>query len=95
MSLLYTSRAIFTPGTTDRASLINDAFSLAESGHLGYSIPLSMTRYLKKEKDLVPWRSAVDKIDYIEKMLVNSNQYSTLRKVTISLLVSIGLFATD
>ena len=42
-----------------------------------------MTRYLKKEKDLVPWRSAVDKIDYIEKMLVNSNQYSTLRKVSL------------
>jgi hypothetical protein len=43
--------------TTDRGSLINDAFSLAESGHLDYSIPLSMTRYLKKEKDLVPWKS--------------------------------------
>ena len=48
-----------------------------------------MTRYLKKEKDLVPWRSAVDKIDYIEKMLVNSNQYSTLRKVTIYLFITL------
>ena len=73
----------FLSGTTDRGSLINDAFSLAESGHLDYSIPLSMTRYLKKEKDLVPWRSAVDKIQYIEKMLVNSNFYSTLRKVIV------------
>ena len=28
----------------DRASLLNDAFSLAESGHLDYSVPLDMTR---------------------------------------------------
>jgi hypothetical protein len=32
----------------DRASLLNDAFSLAEAGHISYTIPLSMTEYLTK-----------------------------------------------
>jgi hypothetical protein len=33
---------------SDRASLLNDAFSLAEAGHISYAIPLSMTEYLTK-----------------------------------------------
>ena len=37
----------------DRASLLNDAFALAESGRLPYSTPLDMTRYLAKEEHLV------------------------------------------
>ena len=47
--------------TKDRAHLLNDAFSLAESGHVPYSIPLAMTKYLKKEQSLIPWESAYDK----------------------------------
>ena len=39
----------------DRASLLSDAFSLAEAGMLGYEIPLSITAYLSQESHLVPW----------------------------------------
>ena len=55
----------------DRSSLINDAFSLAESGHIDYSIPLSMTKYLKKEKDYVPWEGAFDKLLHLEMPVEN------------------------
>ena len=50
-------------GTTDRAHLLNDAFALAESGHVDYSVPLSMTRYLRREADFVPWRAAYRELD--------------------------------
>lgn len=68
-------------GTTDRSNLINDAFSLAESGHIPYSVPLSMTLYLKKEKDYVPWATAVEKFKFIEDILKQTSEYSKFRKV--------------
>lgn len=66
--------------TKDRAHLINDAFSLAESGHLEYSIPLSMTKYLKKESSLIPWESAYEKINTMGRLLSDSPTYSLFRK---------------
>ena len=68
----------------DRASLLSDAFSLAESGHLGYDIPISMSSYLKKEKSLVPWETAYRSLKKIETLLDGSNAYPLLRKVNIS-----------
>ena len=73
----------------DRASLLSDAFSLAESGHLGYDIPISMSSYLKKEKSLVPWETAYRSLKKIETLLDGSNAYPLLRKVNISILSNI------
>ena len=44
-----------TLGAMDRASLLNDAFALAEAGRIDYKIPLDMTSYLTRETHLVPW----------------------------------------
>ena len=73
----------------DRASLLSDAFSLAESGHLGYDIPISMSSYLKKEQSLVPWETAYRSLKKIETLLDGSNAYPLLRKVNISFLSNI------
>jgi len=71
--------------TKDRAHLINDAFSLAESGHVPYSVPLSMTKYLKKEQSLIPWESAYDKINTMGKLLKDSPSYSLFRNYVLNL----------
>ena len=81
--LLMKSHTVLS--TKDRAHLINDAFSLAESGHVPYSVPLSMTRYLKKEQSLIPWESAYDKINTMGKLLQDSPTYSIFRKYVLSL----------
>ena len=65
----------------DRASLINDAFSLAESKDLDYSIPLAMTQYLKKETKYVPWDTAYEKLTTIKDLLENTDIYPIFRKV--------------
>ena len=65
--------------------MINDAFSLAESGQVPYSVPLSMTKYLKKEKSLIPWESAYDKINTMGRLLQNSPSYSLFRKYVLDL----------
>ena len=69
--------------TKDRAHLINDAFSLAESGHVPYSIPLAMTKYLKKENSLIPWESAYDKIVTMGQLLLDTPTYPLFRKVRL------------
>ena len=65
----------------DRASLLNDAFSLAESGHLGYDIPVLMTAYLKKEQSLIPWETVYKSLEKIRALLEGTKVYPLLRKV--------------
>ena len=71
-------------GTMDRAHLINDAFSLAESGHVDYSVPLTMTRYLSLESDLVPWRAAYRALTRVESRIRDTEVYPLFRKVRVS-----------
>ena len=65
----------------DRSSLLNDAFSLAESGHLGYDIPILMTTYLKKEEGLIPWETVYKSLEKIRGLLEGTKVYPLLRKV--------------
>lgn len=60
-------------GPMDRASLLNDAFALAEAGHLNYTTPLDMIAYLAQETHLVPWDtvySSLNKLSEIEELSV-------------------------
>ena len=81
----------------DRASLLNDAFSLAESGHLksstssGYDIPISMTNYLKKEEGLIPWETVYKSLDKVRGLLDGTKVYPLLRKVCIHQLWLTGM----
>jgi len=61
--------------STDRASLLNDAFSLAQSGHISYSVPLSMTKYMQKEQNLVPWETVFDTLVQIIDLLRYTETY--------------------
>ena len=67
----------------DRAHLINDAFALAESGHVDYSVPLSMTRYLRLEADYVPWRTAYKALTRVESRIRDTEAYPSFRKARI------------
>jgi len=71
----------------DRASLLNDAFSLAESGHIGYDIPLSMTRYLEKETHLVPWDTVYDKLMIMGGLLERTPSYPLYRSYVVDLVI--------
>jgi len=69
----------------DRASLINDAFCFAESGHIDYSIPLSMTNYLSKESHLVPWDTAYSSLMGMSNLLKKTFVYPKFRKYILDL----------
>ena len=41
----------------NRAQIIDDAFSLARAGQLGYDVAFITTSYLAQEKEFVPWKA--------------------------------------
>uniref|UniRef100_A0A915AG91 Aminopeptidase n=2 Tax=Parascaris univalens TaxID=6257 RepID=A0A915AG91_PARUN len=47
-------------GVRSRARIIDDAFALAQAGHLSYEIPLNISAYLRKEEEYLPWSMALD-----------------------------------
>ena len=66
--------------SSDRASLLNDAFSLAESGHIPYTVPLSMTKYLKNEFNLVPWKTVYNKMVDLKEILTYTPAFPLLQE---------------
>ena len=68
---------------TNRAQILNDAFSLARAGRLNYSTALSLTNYLQKEEDYVPWQAALHSLDYLDQMLGRTGVYGDYKKYLI------------
>ncbi len=66
---------------SNRAGLINDAFSLARANQLSYDIAFNLTAYLHKERDYVPWAAFFDAIDFIDGMLATSDSYGLLQVI--------------
>ncbi|XP_068743771.1 glutamyl aminopeptidase-like isoform X2 [Montipora capricornis] len=58
---------------TDRAGLIDDAFNLARGGYIKYSVPLNITKYLKKEDEYVPWEAVDTSLNTIDHILPRSS----------------------
>nr|XP_045582294.1 aminopeptidase N-like isoform X1 [Procambarus clarkii] len=73
--------------TQNRAQIIDDALDLARAGHLSYDTALRVTRYLPRERDYVPWASALDNLQYLHAMFTHSADYGALRKYLLELVV--------
>ncbi|RLU25456.1 hypothetical protein DMN91_001612 [Ooceraea biroi] len=59
----------------DRASLIDDAFSLCDAGELDASTPLELSLYLVNERDYAPWETALRYLNFWKKRLGESEAY--------------------
>ena len=53
---------------------------MAKSGHLDYQTALSVTGYLSKEVEYVPWVSALNGLSYINTMLKRTAAYGEFKK---------------
>ncbi|KAL1493346.1 hypothetical protein ABEB36_011418 [Hypothenemus hampei] len=58
INILKTNHTVFS--ATDRANLIDDAFTLCRAGLLNATIPLELSTYLVKEKEYAPWAAAIE-----------------------------------
>ncbi|CAH0561852.1 unnamed protein product [Brassicogethes aeneus] len=73
----------------DRASLLDDAFTLCRAGLLNASVPLEMSLYLYKERDYVPWATAMDHFQSWARRLSESLSYKMFLKYMRQLLTPI------
>lgn len=63
----------------NRAQLVDDAFGLARAGLISYKLALQVTEYLAKETEFVPWTAADRGFTYINRLLVDSENYANLK----------------
>ena len=60
----------------NRAQLIDDALNMARNNRLNYTVALTLTLYLERETDYVPWRTTFGNMPFLHNMLRSSKQYN-------------------
>ncbi|KAI4503282.1 hypothetical protein M0802_001504 [Mischocyttarus mexicanus] len=71
------SKEFISIPSVNRAALIDDAFNLARSGYINYSIPFDLSKYLKRETDYEPWIAAINNFMFLNRIL---NKISEVHK---------------
>lgn len=59
----------------NRAHLIYDAFTLARSGRLSYSVALELTNYLHRETDYIPLYAFASVFSYFNSLASGGSNY--------------------
>lgn len=65
--------------TLNRAELLNDALDLAWSGQQNYAIALRLIKYLRQEREYLPWRAALSTLSDVSRMLRRTSQYGLFK----------------
>ncbi|XP_017572740.1 alanyl (membrane) aminopeptidase b [Pygocentrus nattereri] len=63
----------------NRVQLIDDAFNLARAKIIPTTLALRTTQYLSTEREYMPWKSALDNLDYYYLMFDRSEVYGYLQ----------------
>lgn len=66
---------------------MNDAFALADSTMLSYSTAMKLTKYLKDEREYVPWSVAAAKFASLKQLLMFTDIYTEFKKYVIDTLL--------
>ncbi|XP_017884091.1 aminopeptidase N-like [Ceratina calcarata] len=64
----------------NRAQMIDDAFNLARTESLNYTLALNVTLYLTHETDYIPWQPAFRHLGFLQNLLRTSNKYYTFKR---------------
>lgn len=70
----------------NRAQILSDALELAKVGQLDYSVALSLTEYLDKETEYIPWVSALSGLSHLNMMMKRNNAYGDFKRYMRKLL---------
>ncbi|KAF6199081.1 hypothetical protein GE061_007106, partial [Apolygus lucorum] len=84
ISVLKKNYTTFSP--TDRASLLDDAFTLCRAGHLNITTVLELALYLRDERDYAPWATALGHLQSWARYLSESAPYRLFLQFTNHLL---------
>jgi len=61
--------------TSDRAGLVDNAFTAARLGLVDYGVALELAQYLSDDDDQTPWKAFANNVRYIDDMMMNSAYY--------------------
>ncbi|NWR80392.1 AMPN Aminopeptidase, partial [Centropus unirufus] len=64
----------------NRAQIIDDAFNLARAKYVNVTLALSTTRFLSKETEYMPWRAALNNLQYFQLMFDRSEVFGVMTK---------------
>ncbi|XP_012252261.2 uncharacterized protein LOC105683883 [Athalia rosae] len=62
----------------NRAQIIDDILNLARADYVSYETALAATKYLKQEKNYIPWKSLFTGLDYISRRLLGNTHLQKL-----------------
>ncbi len=68
-----------------RAQLINDAFSLAQAHIQDPILPFELIRYMKTEREYLPWNTFIKRVNYLVDMLEMSDTYGLFNTYLLEL----------
>ncbi|XP_054475304.1 aminopeptidase N-like [Anoplopoma fimbria] len=77
LSLLNTNHQALS--IINRAQIIDDAFNLARAKIINTTLALRTTKYLSKERDYIPWESALRNLNYYILMFDRTEVYGALQ----------------
>lgn len=77
LSLLNTNHQALP--VINRAQVIDDAFNLARAKIISTTLALRTTKYLSKERNYIPWESALRNLDYYIVMFDRTEVYGALQ----------------
>lgn len=63
----------------DRAGVLDNAFALARADIIPYSIPLRLSKYLKREESEIIWKIFMDNMQFLNTLLSSENYYEQFR----------------
>uniref|UniRef100_A0A8C8M581 Aminopeptidase n=1 Tax=Oncorhynchus tshawytscha TaxID=74940 RepID=A0A8C8M581_ONCTS len=63
----------------NRAQLVDDAFNLARAKYINTTLALRTTKYLRSEREYMPWESALDNLDFFYLMFDRSEIYGIMQ----------------
>lgn len=88
IAALHKNHSIFS--AADRASLIDDVFTLCRAGILNATVPLELSLYLLKERDYVPWATALEHFQSWARRLAESSSYRMFLEYTKRLITPVS-----
>lgn len=73
----------------NRAQLLDDSLTVARTGELSYSVVMELMRYLRSERDYVPWKAALSGLDYLDRMLYHTPGKDKFRVKPLTLTIRV------
>ncbi|KRK04209.1 aminopeptidase Ey isoform X3 [Drosophila yakuba] len=73
----------------NRAQLIDDVLYFAWTGEQDYDTALQLTNYLQRERDLIPWKAALDNLKLLNRLLRQTSNFGSFKRYMKKLLTPI------